>query len=158
MDITSDTLPAAQAAIRDILNLYVDMIRSYGGFGHGLDTGTFAPFEFVDARLPASPDASADLDLALLHAGAAIAVLCVLADCLDESGTLQGTWPFVVRARVALDAGRFAHLPEIQQALRLAFKGSEEAFRAQLARVYHIYVLAYFRQLVGAAVALPDAG
>ena len=84
MDITADTIPYAQAAIRDILYLYVDMAKSYGGFGHNIDTGTFAPLEFIDSRVDCEPGCTFGIDEDLLHAGSSIAILCSISDCLDE--------------------------------------------------------------------------
>ncbi|OQX14735.1 MAG: hypothetical protein BWK76_14255 [Desulfobulbaceae bacterium A2] len=48
------------------------------------------------------------------------------------------------------------HLPEIQEALYLAFRGDEQAFRAQLVVVYRMYVLAYFQQLLSGPPAPPS--
>ncbi|MCL2310264.1 MAG: small ribosomal subunit Rsm22 family protein [Proteobacteria bacterium] len=147
MHITNDTLRYAQDAIRDILYLYVDMVSSYGGFGHGLETGRFSPFEFIDAKVLPPPGYTFELDEALLHAGSAIAILCAVSDCWDEQESVSFNWPIIKAAREALDAGRFDHLPEIKQAFLLGFGTDLAAFTKQLEVVYQNHVLAYFRSL-----------
>ncbi|ULH18259.1 hypothetical protein MF271_22605 (plasmid) [Deinococcus sp. KNUC1210] len=42
--------PEAFQALRDILFLYVDMAEGSAGFGHAVDTGTFDPYQFLDAE------------------------------------------------------------------------------------------------------------
>ena len=148
MDITANTLPYAQAAIRDILYLYVDMIQSYRGFGHGLDAGLFLPLEFINAKTVCPLGSSFELDESLLHVGSSIAILCSISDCLDEVGVVSAEWTIIAMAKDAFDAGRFCHMPKIHEAFRLAFDGDEPAFREQLAGVYRHHVLAYFSELI----------
>lgn len=154
MDITTDTLPYAKAAIRDILYLYMDMVSSYGGFGHNLDTGGFSPLEFIDSKVICPPGNTYGLNEQLLHAGSGIAILCAISDCLDETETVSLGWPLIASASGAFKAGRFKGIPDVQEALRLAFSGSEHAFREQLAKVYQHHVASYFSEL---AAGLPLA-
>lgn len=157
MDITTDTLCHAEAAIRDILYLYVDMIESYGGFGHNLDAGSFAPLEFIDSEVVCPEGHTFALNVDLLHAGSAIAILCSISDCLDELDTVSLEWPLIARAKEAFAEGRFRHLPVIHEAFRLAFGGNESTFRIQLLKVYQQHVLAYFSKLVEGSPAYRDS-
>jgi hypothetical protein len=147
MDITVETLPYAQAAIRDILYLYVDMVESYGGFGHNLDTGTFSPAEFVNSKVITPDGYTLGLDEELLHTGSAIAILCAISDCWDDQGEISLWWPKIKSAKSALDAGQFKHLPEIEKAFVLAFEGDLPLFTEQLQAVYQKHVLSYFKRL-----------
>ncbi|AKH15713.1 hypothetical protein [Deinococcus soli (ex Cha et al. 2016)] len=59
----------ASQALRDILFLYVEMAESYAGFGHAVDTGTFDPYQYLDAEtepsfessFPSAPDTSREM-------------------------------------------------------------------------------------------------
>ncbi|HEX4964635.1 MAG TPA: hypothetical protein VF173_27735 [Thermoanaerobaculia bacterium] len=147
MDITVETLTYAEAAIRDILYLYVDMVESYGGFGHNLDTGSFSPLAFIDSKVLPPPGYDLGVNEELLHAGSSIALLCTISDCRDENGSATVGWPIIKNAKEAFDAGRFKHLPEIQRAFELGFAGDEDLFREQLVKVYQHYVRGYFAKL-----------
>ncbi len=147
MDVTSDRLPLARAALRDILFLYVDMVGSYGGFGHDLDVGRFDPLEWLDSRIADPQLAPGEVDLDLLRQGAACALLCRCVDAFDDHGALVLADPALGAVEAAWRAGRFAFLPEIDEAFRTAFAGDEAAFREQLARVYRRCVLDYFGRL-----------
>jgi hypothetical protein len=147
MDITDSTLVYAEAALRDILFLYVDMVGSYGGFGHNLDTGAFSPLEFIDSKVLPPEGYTFGIDEELLHAGSSIALLCSISDCWDEQDSVNLGWPIIQGAKVAFDAGRFQHLPEIEKAFELGFASDESPFREQLKKVYERYVRSYFSKL-----------
>jgi len=147
MDITVETLPYAKDAIRDILYLYMDMVESYGGFGHNLDTGTFSPIEFVNSKVISPEGYTFGLDQKLLHAGSAIALLCTMSDCWDDQGEISLFWPKIKSTKEALDTGQFKHLPEIERAFLLGFGGDLSLFAEQLKAVYQNYVISYFNRL-----------
>lgn len=146
--ITLDSLPSAISAVRDILYLYVDMVESYDGFGHNLDTGTFDALAYVDAVLDESPGHSFGLDLRLLHEGCGVAVLCILSDAWDDYEALDHEWPLHSRIHRALVEGRLHHLPLIEKAVQAAYS-NERAFRDLLPSVYKACVKAYFQRLAG---------
>ncbi|MEO0468724.1 MAG: hypothetical protein AAF206_03815 [Bacteroidota bacterium] len=148
MNITEDNYQEAQDAIRDILYMYVDLIESYGGFGHNIERGKFSPLDFVDAPILEPEGYTFGIDILLLQSGSAIALLCTLSDAWDEYETWDvKNWPTVSLIKEANDAERFTHLPMIQEAFNLAFGSDEEAFREQLTRVYKKYVCSYFSKL-----------
>ncbi|MDR2874310.1 MAG: hypothetical protein LBV44_00060 [Methylobacillus sp.] len=147
MHVTSETLRYAEDAIRDILYLYVDMVSSYGGFGHNLDTGRFSPLEFIDSKILTPPGYTFGIDEALLHEGSAIAILCSISDCRDEQGSVSFHWPIIKAAKEAFDAGRLDHLPDIKQAFLLGFGNDDVSFIKQLKVVYQGHVLSYFKKL-----------
>lgn len=78
--VTLDNYQEAHQVLRDILFLYVDLAESYDGFGHGIDTGTFDPFHFLDAEVEVPPGYASPVNLNLLRQGSAIALLCGLYD------------------------------------------------------------------------------
>lgn len=161
MEITKSNSVVARQALRDILFMYVDLIKSYGGFGHNIETGGFEALAFLDAVVVEPPGYSFDLDAELLHRGSSIAILCGLSDIRDDhdewQATLcpgwedeeqrfdkqaQGTWK-------ALQSGRLAHLPaDLQRAVALGFEADDDAFRKQLKVVYQEHVVGYFRNLL----------
>lgn len=147
MEITAADLPRVRAALRDILFLYVDLIESYGGFGHNLDAGHFDPFEFLDNRIVDPLVGPRDVDLELLECGAACALLCRCVDACDDHGRVDPESPALREVAAAWRAGRFARRPVIAEAFRLAFEGEEAVFRAQLERVVAQHVLGYFARL-----------
>jgi len=147
VEITATELPRVRAALRDILFLYVDMVESYGGFGHNLDAGRFDPCEFLDNRVVDPLVGPREVDLELLECGAACALLCRCVDAGDDHGRIAPDSPSLREAAAAWRAGRFARRPVVAEAFRLAFEGEESAFRAQLERVYSQHVLSYFGRL-----------
>lgn len=148
MNITEANYQQAFDAIRDILFMYVDLIKSYGGFGHNIDRGKFSPLEFVDAPILEPEGYTFGIDVALLQNGSAIALLCELSDAWDEYQTWNiKTWPLIPNIKGANESRRFSHLPEIQEAFDLGFGENEEAFREQLQKVYKTYVCGYFDSL-----------
>lgn len=148
MNITEDNYQEAYDAIRDILYMYVDMIESYEGFGHNIETGKFSPLEFVDAQVLEPEGYTFGIDILLLQSGSAIALLCELSNLWDEYATEVKSWQLTLPIiEDANEAKRFAHLPEIQEAFNLAFSTDEEAFRKQLKIVYQRYVCGYFSKL-----------
>lgn len=148
MDITENNYQKAYDAIKDILYMYVDMIESYEGFGHNIETGKFSPLDFVDAPIIEPEGYTFAVDVSLLQNGSAIALLCELSDAWDEYETWEvKNWPLIPLIKLASDAGRFNHLPIIQQAFKFGFGSDEAAFREQLVKVYKQCVCSYFVQL-----------
>ena len=136
----------AISAIRDILYLYYDLVSSYRGFGHNIDTGNFDPIFFVDCYLFEPDETTFGIDVNILHEGSAVAILCKLSDYLDENGLLPND-EFVSQVRGALSEGRLDHLPLAEKAIKEAFQ-DEETFRDLLDKVYKNHVLQLFRKLV----------
>ena len=133
MDITEENYQKAYDAIRDILFMYVDLVESYGGFGHNIERGRFSPLEFVDAPIIEPEGYTFGIDVPLLQSGSAIALLCELSDAWDDYETWDvKSWPLMPLIKEANEAGRFSHLPEIQEAFNFGLGDSESAFRDQL--------------------------
>ena len=143
-----------EESIRHILFMYRDLIESYGGFGHDIDTG-LGRFDAPAVIHLVSGDDIQPRDLELLRIGAAVALLCDLSDAWDEAGDPADGGPRLDAARDALNHGKFQPFPEIAKAFELGFGRDETAFREQLAVVYERYVRGYFAQL--ASVSLTPA-
>lgn len=142
--ITDENYLEANAAMRDILFMYRDLIESYHGFGHGIDTGTFSSFDFVDTELLEEPSYSLDMDMNLLRQGSAVALLCGLSDFWDESeGDIAGLGKWGEELRDLLKDGRLDHLPLAKEAVEAGLE-SEDNLRALLPGVYREYVVGYF--------------
>ena len=147
MNITENNYQLAYAALRDILYMFVDMVESYKGFGHNIDTGVFSPLDFIDAPIFEPPGVTFGIDVALLQNGSAIALLCELLNAWDETGSWKINSHFLYQIRKANEEHRFSHLPEIQEAFDLGFGDDEAAFLDQLQVVYKKYVCSYFEYL-----------
>jgi hypothetical protein len=89
-EINSDNYPQAVAALRDVLYMYYDLITSYGGFGHSIDTGTFDPFFYMDCYVNEPKGYTFGIDIDLIHKGAAVALLCRLSDYWDDYDEAPG--------------------------------------------------------------------
>jgi hypothetical protein len=129
----------AEDAIRDILFLYWGL-TDYNGITGVVETGTFDPWRFLDCTVE---EGYGGADTAqLLHQGAAVALLSELMDCRGDwsDRTAPATY------RVALEAGRFDHLPAVRAAVTAALDGVD-AMYPFLAVVYDDYVLALFDRL-----------
>jgi len=148
MVITVESFDLAVAATRDILYMYYDLVRSYQGFGHNIETGDFDPIEFLTCSIGEPPGSSFGLDLELLHQGAAIAILCGLSDSWDEHDGPILTWPLLAKARQKLLEGAFSSMPTLERAVRLGFQGPEDEFRHALKIVYGEHVLGFFGRLI----------
>ena len=149
MTITSDNYQIANDATRDILYMYVDLIESYGGFGHNINTGSFDPLSFIDVDVIEPEGASLEIDVAFLQSGSSIALLCALSDAWDEYDTWNVKhWSLMTEIKKAFEGKRFTHLLEINKAIELGFGKDEVAFREQLEVVYRKYVCAYFHELL----------
>ena len=149
MDITTENLEVTNDAIRDILFMYVDLIESYEGFGHNIERGKFKAIDFIDARVVEPEGYTFALDETLLYPGAAISLLCEISDAWDEYETWDvKNWPLIYEIKVAYEANRFSHMPEIEKAITLGFGDNEEIFREQLKVVYEMHVCSYFKKLV----------
>lgn len=157
MKIDRENYDSACSAVRDILFMYVDLVEGYGGFGHGIDVGTFRPLDFLEAELVEPPAEGYVLgpDVDLLHAGSGIALLCELSDAFYENdATGDVPSPAVQAAKAAFLAGRLRHLPSIERAFELGLAKDQLAFRRQLTTVYREYVVGYFTRLAAEPINL----
>lgn len=102
----------AEDALRDILMTYVDLADHTGGFGHNADVYVrFNPLKFVDAQL--DDDSYYYVDLELLQAGSAIAILCAFYNLWNEEQELNGH-PLTRHFQTAVDEGRLSRFPDIE--------------------------------------------
>ena len=139
-----DDLDELQNALRDSVFLFWDMALSYQGFGQGVDIGSFDVFRFLDAEAD-NPALEGGIELARIGAG--IALLCRLADQMEEAGTgdLEDS-DLRLRTREALSSGCLDDRPEMRLAVEAALK-DETAFREMLPDIYAEYVKGYLRRL-----------
>lgn len=147
--LTAENYEEAVDAVRDILMMYVDLANSYHGFGHASDVYIrFDPFRFVDAQ---SDDEAYYVDLDLLRAGCAVAMVCAMYDLWCEDQPLRGHG-YADRVEAALDSGRLKAFPDIEAVLREAMRRGRMAmddpwFEEAVVPVYRKYVLGFFRKL-----------
>jgi hypothetical protein len=144
--ITLATCQSAFDAIRDILYMYFDMSTSYDGFGHGIDLGRFNPLDFIDTKVEQEPGCHMLVDEGLLQGGSGIALLCILSDSWDELDSADPDSPALRPIWNALQDGRLHHLPDIEDAVRLAFE-NEQQFRSRLPQVFGARVKQFFAAL-----------
>ena len=147
MRIDQNNLHLANAAIRDILFAYRDLIESYRGFGHGIDTGTFDPFAFLDVEISEAMNESLGLNRLLLRSGAAIAILCAISDAWDEKSDEVSQSQFFRRIRQALGNDTLKDLPDLRRELLVGLENETE-FRDGLSAIYEKYVCGYFDRLL----------
>lgn len=148
MKITTNNVHEAENAIRDILYMYYDLVKSYRGFGHNIDCGKFSPLNYIDAVLEEPEGYTFAIDLELLQIGSAVALLCDLVNMWDEFETSDvQVWPIIGQIKTALISGRFGHLPELQKAIELGLGNSEEAFRKEISSIYQKHVCGYFKRM-----------
>jgi hypothetical protein len=158
MQFTRENYSDAYEVIRHILYMYVDMITTYHGFGHNIETGEFDPFRYVDAEIMSTPGWNLGIDLELIHYGSGIAILCELSNAWDEYGTGDvPIWPRTQEAQASLSDGRFSHLPDVERAIALAFGENEGPFREQLKTIYMDRVVGYFQGLIAGQRREPHA-
>ena len=146
--ITSENHDEALQAVRDILLMYVDMAESYQGFGHAVDVAIrFDPLRFVDAEVS---ELGYLVDLDLLRAGSAMAVLCRLYDAWAEEQNVVS--PQTQRYQDALASGKLRYAPEIEAVAIEALSRNtmvldDPWFDQAVAPIYSKYVIGYFRRL-----------
>ena len=139
----------AQQAMRDILFMYFDLAESYRGFGHGIDTGTFDAFKYLEVE--AEPLRGFTVDIDLLWQGSAIALLCGLYDHWVEHEDVSHASPWLNRLRRFVSDGRFLHCEDVGTLIAEAFErnpGLHDPFldqRSQL--IYQKYVAGSFARL-----------
>ena len=145
MEITTQNLHQAENAIRDILFMFLDMVRSYSGFGHNVDCGNFSPLDFIDAVVYEPEGYTFSLDIKLLQSGASIALLSILVNAWDEFDSSDvPIWPVIKEIETAYRQGRFSHFPDIEKAIGLGLGDNQDAFRQQLPIIYSAYVRQFF--------------
>ena len=148
--ITADNYHEAQDAVRDILMMYVDLADATSGFGHNADVYIrFDPIKFIDAEVN---DAGTHyVDLELLRAGSAVAVLCAIYNIWTEEQKLDGH-PILERVQAAVENGRMGQFPDIENVIVEAFRRNGAPFEDlwiddALAPIYRKYVLGLFSRL-----------
>ena len=144
-EINQENYPVAINAIRDILYMYYDLVESYEGFGHNIDTGNFDPIFFADCYLFEPEGVTFGINVNVLHEGSAVAILCWLSDFWDDHET-SPEGEFSSEVKRILTEGRLDHLPLAEQAVKLAFE-DEEKFRDLLDEAYEKYVVQFFKRL-----------
>ena len=144
-EINQENYPAAIDAIRDILYMYYDLVESYEGFGHNIETGNFDPIFFADCYLFEPEGTTFGINVNVLHEGSAVAILCRFSDYWDDNGTIPED-KFALEVKRILAEGRLDHLPLAEQTIKLAFE-DEEKFRDLLDEAYEKYVTQFFKRL-----------
>ncbi len=125
--------------------MFLDMVKSYSGFGHNIECGSFNPLDFIDAVVCEPEGYTFSLDIGLLQAGASIALISHLVNAWDEFDSSDvPIWPVIKEIETAYKRGRFSHLPDIETTIRLGLGIDEDAFRQQLPVVYNAYVRSFF--------------
>ena len=147
--IDRDNHGEALDAMRDILMLYVDLTDTRG-FGHAADIHIrFDPLMFVDAQTDGSSAVYVDMDL--LRAGSAIAILCTFYDLWCEEQHLKDN-SRGERYQLALEQGRLAAFPDVEAVLREAIRRDhmpidDPWMDEAVEPIYRKYVLGFFRRL-----------
>jgi len=150
--ITMSNYEEALGAIRDILLMYFDMAESYEGFGHNGDVAIrFDPLQFIDAE---TDEKAHYVDLNLLHAGCAMAVLFQYYNCWGEEQGLAGN-TYLAKYQTALDKGRLGQFPDIEEVIRAAVARDpmpldDPWFDEAVAPIYRKYVIGLFARLAAA--------
>lgn len=147
--LTASNYEEAVGAIRHILYMYVDLAQSWQGFGHNSGSAhLFDAIKFVDA----DTDGLADyVDLDLLRAGSAIAILCQYYDSWCEERDLTKN-SFLAEYQAAVDAGRLAAFPDVEAVIRTALARDpmpfdDPWFDDAVVPIYRKYVLGFFARL-----------
>ena len=146
--ITKSNHNEATDAVRDILMMYVDMADSYAGFGHASDVYIrFDRLKFVDARDDGN---AAYVDLELLRAGSAIAILCFFYDLWCEEQRLSG--PHTTQYEEAIKLGRLEAFTDIDKVLKEVVRREyvaldDDWLETAVAPIYRKYVQGYFKAL-----------
>lgn len=142
-----DFLFDLRTATRDVLGAYWDMVTTYGGFGHSVDTGSLNFLRYID--LPFEKAAPTLLEeVRLVQIGSAVALLCQIDDSHLEYDTFPAGGPYYAAIADAIQSGRLKHLPDFENAAKAGFV-SFASFRAAAQPLYEQYVVGYFRYLAG---------
>lgn len=148
--ITQENYGDAADAVRDILMMYVDLADGYQGFGHASDVHIrFDPLKFIDADVDGEPVYYVDLDL--VRAGSAVAILCAFYDLWCEEQPLAEHHR-TIRYQAAVNQGRLSAFPDIEAIVREAIVRNEMSlndpwFEDAVVPIYRKYVLGLFRRL-----------
>lgn len=135
-----DILDEQQQAIQDILFLYWSL-TDFCGISGDDHVGSFDPWKWLQCEADYDGGVWRSWDDALLlRQGSAVALLSELLDDWDRGGPDERLWT------VALEGGRFDHLPEARRAVQAGLEGPE-GMEPHLAVVYDEYVLAFFEML-----------
>ena len=133
----------ANAATRDILFMYRDLVESYGGFGGTIDVGSFDAFSFLDAEVREAEGETLEIDVDLLRRGSSVAILCGIHDALCKDPASD----FFRRIVNARDAKLFDFDPHLRAAIDAGIDREERVFFDRLPPVYDRFVKAYHRHL-----------
>ncbi|WP_166036603.1 hypothetical protein [Sphingosinicella sp. YJ22] len=124
------------------------MTTDYGGFGHAVNMNVrFDPLKFIDAER--DPKAYY-IDIDLLRAGSAIAIVCEFYDVWCNEFYLPAD--SCTRYQDALEVGRLRFFPDIEEFLRAATARyvvpvEDGWFAEAVVPIYKRYVLGLFAQL-----------
>lgn len=149
--ITADNYHEADDAVRDILMMYVDLADATAGFGHNADANIrFDPFTFVDAEVEGG-DRYHYVDIDLLRAGSAIAILCAFYDVWIEEQKLK-QHPLTKRFQAAVDEKRLRRFSDIEGVITEAIARNHAPIEDQwiekaVGPIYRKYVLSFFARL-----------
>jgi hypothetical protein len=148
--IGDDNYQEALDAVRDILMMYVVLADAFLGFGHNADCHVrFDPFKFVDAQVQDTGQYYVDLEL--LRAGSAIAILCAFYNEWTEEKEPAGQ-PLTKRFQAADEKGQLTRFPDIEKVITEAIRRNsapldDEWIELAVAPIYRKYVLGYFVRL-----------
>jgi hypothetical protein len=133
----------AEAAMRDILWLYLDL-TGHEGFSGDHVTGEFDPWMWL--RCTFEGGWGEEHEVRLLQEGSAVELISRLIDVWQ-----QANGDGVARFDAALRAGRFDHLPAARKAIEDGLAGTDELrFDRSAVAVYEEYVIGLFARLAGA--------
>lgn len=150
--IDEENYQEAEDAVRDIFMMYVDLADATEGFGHNADVYVrFDPFKFVDAEIEDLSRHYVDIDL--LRAGSAIAILCSFYNIWNEEQELDGH-PFTKRFQAAASEGRLGRFPDVEDVVAQSIGRNcapieDQWLDEMLVPIYRKYVLGYFARLAG---------
>ncbi len=130
--------------------MYVDLAESCG-FAHGIDAGSFDPFQFIDAIVEVAPEYASPVDIDLLRQGSAIAILCGLYNMWSEFDNVNNGGWWSERLHTAIAQARFEYCPDVEQLLVETFKRNpgygDTWFEEKFKPIYKKYVADYFTRL-----------
>lgn len=106
-------------AVKDILYMYTALAYEYNGFGHGIDTGEFDPFKFIEIDSEKFEALFIPVPCQFLKNGSMIKILCEIYDAWCEYECFD--FSQFDRHKLWLSDGRFWEYPEIEELMRRLF-------------------------------------
>lgn len=136
-------------AVKDILFMYAECTHDYRGFGHGIDTGSFDAFKFLEIDADEFEYLPSPATLQLLKEGAIIKILCEIYDAWCEYEDFYYT--YFERHKLWLNDGRFWEFSEVEHLMKRLFREnpslSETWVEEEFKQIYDKYVRGYFIEL-----------